>query len=384
MGFRHRGFLLISTLVGALTASTPAGAVSGLAQGHVGLIATNTHAYGFSSTSGRWTPVTLSGPSQVKQAADFLGYIRTAQKLYSYNSTNDHWYSISYTGQVRGEDLSGATAVVWTTTSMYAIASIWTIWRTLAFQPDEVPLGGGSASSFGLFWTNKRGYAFHSATGTWMPQPVPSRAISGIANDGFGLLWNANEAFSYDAAPGAWVALDLGDMQGVSAAGGGSVGLVWGQNRAQAYSGTYDCWTPWESAEPFLGGAAGGDVAILWSAGQAHCFNAETDTWTSVVLQNDASGLDGFAAAGGFSAAPNPSSGEISFRLPAAGVWKVEIFDVNGALRRRLDKDSSAAGDALAWDGLDGDGRRVAAGAYWVRAESAEKRVEARRIVVFR
>jgi hypothetical protein len=369
-------------LWGALATADPAAALTGTARGHVGLIDTNTKAYGFSSFSGHWTPVTLTGPAQAKSAADYLGYVRTAQRLYSYNSTNDHWYSIAYTGQVRGEDLCGATVVAWTTTSMYAIASIWAIWRTLPFQPDEVPLGGGSASSFGLFWTNKRGYAFHSASGAWMPQPVPSRAISGIANDGFGLLWDTDEAFSYDPTPGGWAALDLGDMQGVSAAGGGSVGLVWGQNRAQAYSGTFDCWTPFESTEPFLGGAAGGDVAILWDAAKAHCYNAETDTWTSVTLQIDLAGLGGLEDTGGFSVGPNPSSGEVTFRLPITGAWKVELFDVNGALVRRLDTDTREKGDALSWDGLDTDGHRVAAGAYWVRAESAGRQVEARRIVM--
>jgi hypothetical protein len=369
-------------LLGTLAVADPAAALTGMAGGHVGLIDTNMKAYGFSSFSGRWTPVTLTGPACAKSAADYVGYLRTAQRLYSYNSTNDHWYSIAYTGQVRGEDLCGATSVVWTSTSMYAIASCWAIWRALPFQPDEVPIGGGSASNFGLFWTNKRGYAFHSATGTWMPQVAPSRAISGIANDGFGLLWNTSEAFSYDPTPGAWYNLNLGDMQGVSAAGGGNVGLVWGQNRAQAYSGVFDCWTPFEGTQPFLGGVAGGEVAILWDTSEAHCYNAETGTWTSVTLQIDPAGVGGLPDAGGFSVLPNPSSGEVAFRLPTKGAWKVEVFDVNGALMRRLDTDTREKGDALSWDGLDADGHRVAAGTYWVRAESVERQVEARRVVI--
>jgi len=365
-----------------LAVADPAIALTGTAQGHVGLIDTNLKAYGFSSFSGRWTPVTLTGPAQAKSAADYLGYLRTAQRLYAYNSTNDHWYSIAYSGQVRGEDLCGATSVVWTSTSMYAIASVWAIWRALPFQPDEVPIGGGSASNFGLFWTNKRGYAFHSATGTWMPQPAPSRAISGIANDGFGLLWDTSAAFSYDPTPGGWNNLNLDDMQGVSAAGGGSVGLVWGESRAQAYSGAFDCWTSLENTEPFLWGAAGGDVAILWDTAKAHCYNAETNTWTSVILQSDPAGVDRIDDTGGFSVRPNPSSGEVAFRLPIPGSWKIEVFDVSGALIRRLDTDTREKGDALSWDGLDVAGRRVAAGTYWVRAESAERQVEARRIVM--
>jgi hypothetical protein len=385
--FRGWDLLAISCLVGlclfaALAAPEPVAALVGTAMGHVGLIDTNMKAYGFSSVSGQWTPVTLSGSAQAKLAADYLGYVRTAQKLYIYNGTNGHWYSLAYTGQVRGEALCGATAVVWTSTSMYAIASLWTIWRAQSFQPDEVPLGGGSASNFGLFWTNKRGYAFHSASGTWMTQPIPSRAICGIANDGFGLLWDANDAFSYDPTPGGWSSLDLGDMEGISAAGGGSVGLVWGQNRAQAFSGTFDSWSSFESSQPFLGGAAGGDVAILWEATKAHCYNAETDTWTSVTLQSDPAGLDVPEGPGGFSVLPNPSSGEVTFRLPIAGAWKLELFDVNGALVRRVDTDTREMGDAAVWDGLDADGHRVAAGTYWVRAESSTGQAEARRIVL--
>ena len=162
------------------------------------------------------------------------------------------------------------------------------------------------------------------------------------------------------------------------------MGLVWGQSRAQAYSGTFDCWTALENTEPFLGGAAAGDVAILWDAAKAYCFNAETNTWTSVVLQNDPAGLEALEDTGSFSARPNPSSGEVAFRLPVTGTWKIEVFDVGGTLIRRLDTSTGEKSAALSWDGLDADGRRVAAGTYWVRAESAERQVEARRIVMLR
>ncbi len=382
MRFRGWDPLAIGVLACLLVAARPAGAFVGTARGHVGLIDTNSKAYGFSSFSGQWTTVTLSGPAQTRLAADYLGYLRTAERLYCYNSTNDHWYSTAYTGQVRGECLCGATAVVWTTTRMHAIASIWAIWRSLPFQPDETPLGGGSASSFGLFWTNKRGYAFHSASGTWMPQPVGARSICGLANDGFGLLWNDEAAFSYDPTPGGWMTLDLGEMEGISAAGGGSVGLVWGGSRAQAYSGTLDTWNLFDNTEPYLGGAAGGDVAILWDTSRAHCYNAESDTWSSVTLLVDPAGLGDLTGAGAFFIRPNPSMGAVTFGLPAPGTWKVEIYDVNGAMIRRLETKTREPGELLHWDGLDTEQHPVAAGTYWARAESESKQVEARRLVV--
>lgn len=368
----------------ALATTGPAAAVKGLATGHVGLIDTPAKAYGYSAYSGLWTPVTLTGPALSRATGDYLGYVRTAQNLYSYNSTNGRWFNVAYTGQVQGEDVHGATSVVWTTTNMYAIASLWTTWRSRSFQPDEVPVGGGSASNFGLFWTNKRGYAFHSASGTWMPQSLNGHSISGLANDGFGLLWTISGAFSYDPTPGAWTALSFGEPQGVSATGGGSVGLVWGATQGQAYSGVLDTWVPFSDTERILGGAAGGEVAMLWDSAKAYCFNADTGTWSAVALQIDLAGLDGPEAQGAFSFGPNPSTDHVEFRLPASGSWKIEVFDVSGALVRSLDTDTQEKGKGLTWDGCETSGRRVAAGTYWVRAESAEGQVEARRVVMMK
>jgi hypothetical protein len=380
--FRGWTLGIIFCLGVSLAATGPAVAFSGLATGHVGLIDTNVKGYGYSSYTGAWTPVTLTGPALSRASGEYLGYLRTAQTLYSYNSTNGRWFNIPYTGQVLGEDVRGATTVVWTSTNMYAIASLWTLWRARSFQPDEVPVGGGSASNFGLFWTNKRGYAFHSASGAWMPQQLTGRAISGIANDGFGLLWGINGAFSFDPSPGAWTTLTLGEPQGVSAAGSGSVGLVWGSTQGQAYSAPLDIWVPFNDTERILGGAAGGEVAMLWDSAKAYCFNAADGTWSSTALLVDLTDVGSPDAPAGFSLGPNPSTGRIDFRLPCAGSWMVQVFDVNGALVWSLDADTREKGNNLSWDGHESDGRRVAAGTYWIRAESAEGQVEARRIVM--
>jgi photosystem II stability/assembly factor-like uncharacterized protein len=69
--------------------------------------------------------------------------------------------------------------------------------------------------------------------------------------------------------------------------------------------------------------------------------------------------------------APNPSRGPTRFglALPRSASADVEVFDASGRRVRRLFAGRAAAGDLpLSWDGLDGNGRRVAAGVYFLRA----------------
>lgn len=71
---------------------------------------------------------------------------------------------------------------------------------------------------------------------------------------------------------------------------------------------------------------------------------------------------------------PNPSRGPVAFAIETsdAGPVTMEIVDVQG---RRMRREVIAAGVAgprtWLWDGLDQDGRRVAAGSYRVRAIGA-------------
>jgi flagellar hook assembly protein FlgD len=51
---------------------------------------------------------------------------------------------------------------------------------------------------------------------------------------------------------------------------------------------------------------------------------------------------------------------------------EVTLFDVRGRLVRRIADGSYEAGlQSAVWDGRDGEGRRVAAGLYFLRAKSA-------------
>ncbi|MEZ4388843.1 MAG: FlgD immunoglobulin-like domain containing protein [Candidatus Krumholzibacteriia bacterium] len=77
------------------------------------------------------------------------------------------------------------------------------------------------------------------------------------------------------------------------------------------------------------------------------------------------------AAAPILRAAPNPFNPltEIRFRLPAAAVVEVGVYDAAGRLVRTLHEGGLPAGEqSFAWDGRGRSGERVAAGTYLVRA----------------
>jgi hypothetical protein len=70
---------------------------------------------------------------------------------------------------------------------------------------------------------------------------------------------------------------------------------------------------------------------------------------------------------------PNPFNPEtvIEFGLPKASRTRLEIYDVQGRLVRRLVNGDLAAGiHTVRWDGTDGSGRRVASGVYFYRLEA--------------
>ena len=67
---------------------------------------------------------------------------------------------------------------------------------------------------------------------------------------------------------------------------------------------------------------------------------------------------------------PNPFNPQttITFELASAAMVELELFDVKGALVRRLVRESMPAGHHSAvWNGKDDDGARVASGVYLAR-----------------
>ena len=72
-------------------------------------------------------------------------------------------------------------------------------------------------------------------------------------------------------------------------------------------------------------------------------------------------------------AVPNPGAGQvlILYSVPKAAVVTLEIYDVSGAEVRRLAEGPRVAGvHATHWDGRNGIGERLPAGAYFTRIET--------------
>jgi len=86
-------------------------------------------------------------------------------------------------------------------------------------------------------------------------------------------------------------------------------------------------------------------------------------------------------------ASENPSreGAALAFHLPDARNVTVEIYGVSGRLVRTLARDARyAAGDhALAWNGRDAEGARVASGVYFARLAAGDA-VESRRLTLVR
>jgi hypothetical protein len=71
------------------------------------------------------------------------------------------------------------------------------------------------------------------------------------------------------------------------------------------------------------------------------------------------------------SPSPAMSSAAVRFSLAAAGVTRVDVFDLSGRVVATLASDELAAGPhSLLWDLTDGSGRAVPSGIYRVRVTS--------------
>lgn len=388
---RHAEFLvcsfLLASLAGSLAASS-ARAVSGSAGGEVCIYPNGTQALGFSAYSGQWSATILDSEPQRTAIGTYLGYIRTGAKVYAFNSLTGNWYRYTYQDPPSGydgEDVEGATAIYWGCCSAYGIATTFVIWRPITFLAGEYCYGGGSAGTFGLAWTNQRAHAYNANTGQWQSQVLSGPALGGIASSGLGLVWTANSAYAFDPLSNAWEELSLGNPNGVSASGSGNVGLVWSDDTAQAYSAPLDLWVPLSGYGGFNGGEAGGDVGLLWADNYVFSFTASTGLWSVVALSEPSATQESDGGVPGtFSLGPNPSlDGRVTLRLPGADRWLVSIFDVSGARVRSLERTASAS-ELIEWDGRNDTGQPVSAGSYWIQAENASGRTEARRVVIQR
>jgi hypothetical protein len=84
---------------------------------------------------------------------------------------------------------------------------------------------------------------------------------------------------------------------------------------------------------------------------------------------------------------PNPFRGETALHLSGsrAGVTSATVHDVGGSLVRVLEAGPSAdGGQDLRWDGRDGSGQPVPAGAYFVKVATADGQRASRQLTVLR
>jgi subtilisin family serine protease len=106
---------------------------------------------------------------------------------------------------------------------------------------------------------------------------------------------------------------------------------------------------------------------------------AVTQTPTAVAVQAAAPALRRVAAV------PNPlqGAGEIRFALPAASRARLTLYDASGRrVRTLVDGPLSAGSRAIAWDGTDDRGARVAAGVYFAQLNAGGAEVRSKVVLV--
>jgi hypothetical protein len=84
-------------------------------------------------------------------------------------------------------------------------------------------------------------------------------------------------------------------------------------------------------------------------------------------------------------AMPTPSSGSVDVvvQVPTEGFLSLDVFDVRGALVKRLAGAAVASGQRVfRWDGRDSGGRRLGAGTYWAKGTMDGRQATAKILVV--
>jgi len=245
-----------------------------------------------------------------------------------------------------------------------------TSWVARVGAVDERLLAGG-ADSLLYFYTPPRGLAAADAVRSWAsPRGTLARAAS---------RFDVPDAGVYDDVPSVVTSVT------VEATGATFVTLGWSATGDDGYRGR-----PKEYAISYTGGLGDPPPIIqLVVPATVDAGGHERATITGLapstqyqfsVIARDAAGLESTpsnfvlastsapAAAVSLRALAQPTRLPVTFEWRANGVpgQRIEVYDVTGRLRRRIELGSGTSG-SLTWDGVDGTGRVLESGLYFAR-----------------
>lgn len=128
-------------------------------------------------------------------------------------------------------------------------------------------------------------------------------------------------------------------------------------------------------------------IRVYRKAGEANAIQRYTLTVSEDASDAVAAG-DGVPSARslGLLVSPNPFNPltKISFTVPAAGEYSVDVYDISGRLVRAMEGRATAAGPVeVQWDGTDRSGAAVGSGVYLMRVSAGDLR-EVRRATLVR
>lgn len=174
---------------------------------------------------------------------------------------------------------------------------------------------------------------------------------SGSGADGANILaTNYNNAVRAHCAAAGRILLDIADIESYDTSGNHNTFVYQGH--------TYErMWSGYTTDGGHLNALGSRRVALGWYAAAAAIGNTSS-------VETDADLNDGLAIRG---IAPNPSAGSatILFRLPVAGVARMDLHDPQGRLVATLVDEVLPAGEhTIAWSGHDARGAHLPAGVY--------------------
>jgi hypothetical protein len=162
---------------------------------------------------------------------------------------------------------------------------------------------------------------------------------------------------------------------------------------------TYDNGATWQFVDQYTGARTSYNWNPIPNTPDTSCY-VRVFSWNASGQASGTSGRFQIRAAGGtaepaektgsgfvlqpVSPNPAPSGAWIRYILPRPARVRLGIYDVSGALVRRLADDVQTARDhSVYWNGLDAGGRRVAPGVYYCRLR-ADGSVESEKLIIQR